>query len=308
MSNLPDSLPLYEVSQLPSNAPGHGLKAHETTNLLKLNLQPLDGNCHLPQPEATATAVAVVGDCHLPHPEIPPLAAVVAVGPLRFLSQTDSVTAFTGDTVLLKCEVVGEPMPTIHWQRNQEDLVLNPGDTRVAVLPSGSLQISRIQAGDGGIYRCLAKNPASSRTGNEAEVRVLSDPGLHRQQFFLQRPSNVVVVEGKDAVLECCVSGYPAPTFTWLRGDETIPFRSKKYSLLAGSNLLISNATDDDSGTYTCVVTYREENSSASAELSVLGIMHGMAVMQHFDASGYHTEITVLREKIGSTVVFRATC
>ncbi|XP_053264790.1 netrin receptor DCC isoform X4 [Podarcis raffonei] len=197
-------------------------------------------------------------------------AKVSVAGPLRFLSQTDSVTAFTGDTVLLKCEVVGEPMPTIHWQRNQEDLVLNPGDTRVAVLPSGSLQISRIQAGDGGIYRCLAKNPASSRTGNEAEVRVLSDPGLHRQQFFLQRPSNVVVVEGKDAVLECCVSGYPAPTFTWLRGDETIPFRSKKYSLLAGSNLLISNATDDDSGTYTCVVTYREENSSASAELSVL--------------------------------------
>ncbi|XP_060136345.1 netrin receptor DCC [Zootoca vivipara] len=197
-------------------------------------------------------------------------AKISVAGPLRFLSQTDSVTAFTGDTVLLKCEVVGEPMPTIHWQRNQEDLVLNPGDTRVAVLPSGSLQISRIQAGDGGIYRCLAKNPASSRTGNEAEVRVLSDPGLHRQQFFLQRPSNVVVVEGKDAVLECCVSGYPAPTFTWLRGDETIPFRSKKYSLLAGSNLLISNATDDDSGTYTCVVTYREENSSASAELSVL--------------------------------------
>uniref|UniRef100_A0A670IVD1 DCC netrin 1 receptor n=1 Tax=Podarcis muralis TaxID=64176 RepID=A0A670IVD1_PODMU len=197
-------------------------------------------------------------------------AKVSVAGPLRFLSQTDSVTAFTGDTVLLKCEVVGEPMPIIHWQRNQEDLVLNPGDTRVAVLPSGSLQISRIQAGDGGIYRCLAKNPASSRTGNEAEVRVLSDPGLHRQQFFLQRPSNVVVVEGKDAVLECCVSGYPAPMFTWLRGDETIPFRSKKYSLLAGSNLLISNATDDDSGTYTCVVTYREENSSASAELSVL--------------------------------------
>lgn len=80
MSNLPDSLPLYEVSQLSSNAPGDGLKAHETTNLLKLNLQPLNGNCHLPQPEATATAVAVVGDCHLPHPETPPLSAVVAVG------------------------------------------------------------------------------------------------------------------------------------------------------------------------------------------------------------------------------------
>ncbi|NXN38622.1 DCC protein, partial [Rhinoptilus africanus] len=195
---------------------------------------------------------------------------LVFAGPLRFLSQTESVTAFAGDTVLLKCEVVGEPMPVVHWQRNQEDLFPSPGDPRVAVLPSGALQISRVQHGDSGIYRCLAKNPASSRTGNDAEVRVLADPGLHRQQFFLQRPSNVVAMEGKDAVLECCVSGYPPPTFTWLRGDEALPVRSKKYSLLAGSNLLISNVTDDDSGTYTCVVTYKNENSSGSAELSVM--------------------------------------
>ncbi|NWT39301.1 DCC protein, partial [Chroicocephalus maculipennis] len=197
-------------------------------------------------------------------------AKVMVAGPLRFLSQTESVTAFAGDTVLLKCEVVGEPMPVVHWQRNQEDLFPSLGDPRVAVLPSGALQISRVQHGDSGIYRCLAKNPASSRTGNDAEVRVLADPGLHRQQFFLQRPSNVVAMEGKDAVLECCVSGYPPPTFTWLRGDEVLPVRSKKYSLLAGSNLLISNVTDDDAGTYTCVVTYKNENSSGSAELSVM--------------------------------------
>ncbi|XP_069737078.1 netrin receptor DCC [Phaenicophaeus curvirostris] len=195
-------------------------------------------------------------------------AKVMVAGPLRFLSQTDSVTAFAGDTVLLKCEVVGEPTPTVHWQRNQEDLI--PLDARVAVLPSGALQISRIQPGDSGVYRCLAKNPASSRTGNDAEVRVLADPGLARQQFFLQRPSNVVATQGEDAVLECCVAGSPPPTFTWLRGDEVLPLRSRKYSLLAGSNLLISNVTDADAGTYTCVVTYRNETSSGSAELSVM--------------------------------------
>lgn len=99
---------------------------------------------------------------------------LVFAGPLRFLSQTESVTAFAGDTVLLKCEVVGEPMPAVHWQRNQEDLLPSPADARVAVLPSGALQISRVQHGDGGVYRCLARNPASSRTGNDAEVRVLA--------------------------------------------------------------------------------------------------------------------------------------
>ncbi|XP_015421183.1 PREDICTED: netrin receptor DCC-like [Myotis davidii] len=179
-----------------------------------------------------------------------------------------------GDTVLLKCEVIGEPMPTIHWQKNQQDLAPGLGDSRVVVLPSGALQISRLQPGDTGIYRCSARNPASSRTGNEAEVRILSDPGLHRQLYFLQRPSNVVAIEGKDAVLECCVSGYPPPSFTWLRGEEVVQLRSKKYSLLGGSNLLISNVTDDDSGTYTCVVTYKNENISASAELTVLVRTH----------------------------------
>lgn len=103
---------------------------------------------------------------------------LIFAGPLRFLSQTESVTAFAGDTILLKCEVVGEPMPVVHWQRNQEDVSPIPGDPRVAVLPSGALQISRVQHGDGGTYRCLAKNPASSRTGNDAEVRVLAGKSL----------------------------------------------------------------------------------------------------------------------------------
>lgn len=107
-----------------------------------------------------------------PHLKDPPL--VLLLGPLRFLSQTESVTAFMGDTVLLKCEVIGEPMPAIHWQKSQQDLTPAPGDSRVVVLPSGALQISRLQPGDTGIYRCLARNAASSRMGNEAEVRILS--------------------------------------------------------------------------------------------------------------------------------------
>ncbi|XP_078533874.1 netrin receptor DCC [Lissotriton helveticus] len=197
-------------------------------------------------------------------------AKVTVAGPLRFLSQTESVTAFLGDTALLKCEVVGEPMPTVSWQKDQEDMIFSPDDTRLVVLPSGALQISRIQAGDSGSYRCLAKNPGSARTGNEAEVRILSESGLHRQQIFLQRPTNVLAIEGQDAVMECSVSGFPTPSIMWMFGDEVIPTRSKKYSLIGSSNLLISNVTNDDAGTYTCVVTYRNENSTAAADLSVM--------------------------------------
>lgn len=130
--------------------------------------------------------------------KIYPAFFVFPLGPLRFLSQTESVTAFMGDTVLLKCEVIGEPMPTIHWQKNQQDLTPIPGDSHMVVLPSGALQISRLQPGDIGIYRCLARNPASSRTGNEAEVRILSGIAvlfiLLRIIFFIYFKKYYVVV------------------------------------------------------------------------------------------------------------------
>lgn len=47
--------------------------------------------------------------------------------------------------------------------------------------------------------------------------------------------------------------------------------RNKKYSLLAGSNLIIRSVTDDDSGSYSCTAANKNENISSQTELSVLG-------------------------------------
>ncbi|TSL28293.1 Netrin receptor DCC [Bagarius yarrelli] len=150
-------------------------------------------------------------------------AKVTVAGPLRVVVPTESVSSYMGDTALLRCEVTGEPMPIVRWQKNRDELplTLDP-DSRVVVLPSGSLQVSKVQPPDAATYRCLAENPGSARTGTDADLRVLPDA------------------------------------------------RSRKYSLLGGSNLLISSVTDDDSGTYICVAHNKNENISASSELSVL--------------------------------------
>ncbi|XP_064163524.1 netrin receptor DCC isoform X1 [Anguilla rostrata] len=208
-------------------------------------------------------------------------AKVTVSGPLRVVVPTESVSTHLGDTALLRCEVTGEPMPVVHWQKNREDLPAAAAsasastsatapESRLVVLPSGSLQVSRVQPPDSATYRCLAENPGSARTGNDAELRVLPEPGVTRGLVFLQRPIAVTAVEGKDAVLECSASGFPTPSFFWMRGSEIIETRSKKYTLLGGSNLLIKSVTDDDSGTYTCVAHNKNENISASCELSVL--------------------------------------
>ncbi|MED6255987.1 hypothetical protein ATANTOWER_017912 [Ataeniobius toweri] len=100
-------------------------------------------------------------------------------GPLRVIVPTESVSSYLGDTALLRCEVSGDPTPLIRWQKNREDLPLSfQPESRLAVLPSGSLQVSRVQPPDSAMYRCLADNPGSTRTGTDAELRVLPDQNL----------------------------------------------------------------------------------------------------------------------------------
>ncbi|KAM9820050.1 netrin receptor DCC [Neosynchiropus ocellatus] len=198
-------------------------------------------------------------------------ARVTVAGPLRVVVPTESVSSYLGDTALLRCEVSGDPKPIIRWQKNREDLpLLFDPDSRLAALPSGSLQVSRVQPPDSATYRCLADNPSSTRTGTDAELRVLPEPGVSRTVQFLQRPSRVTALLGTDAVLECSASGYPTPGIQWRRGDELIQTWNKKYSLLAGSNLIIRSVTDDDSGTYSCTAANKNHNITASGELSVL--------------------------------------
>ncbi|XP_077593731.1 netrin receptor DCC isoform X2 [Stigmatopora nigra] len=198
-------------------------------------------------------------------------AKVTVAGPLRVVVPTESVSSFLGDTALLRCEVSGEPTPVIRWQKNRDDLpVTFDSSSRLAVLPSGSLQVSRVQPPDSATYRCLADNPGSTRTGTDAELRVLPEPGLNRNLQFLQRPLRVTALLGTDAVLECSASGYPTPSIQWRRGEEVIQTWNKKYSLLAGSNLIIRSVTDDDSGSFICTASNKNHNITASAELSVL--------------------------------------
>ncbi|XP_030198279.1 netrin receptor DCC isoform X2 [Gadus morhua] len=220
-------------------------------------------------------------------------ARVAVAGPLRLsLAPLGSVSVHLGDSALLLCDVlpgddstpVALPAPTLvyRWQRNHQDLVpasssssssssssWAPG-SRVVVLPSGALQLSGVQPSDSATYRCLAHNAAGGRTGTDVELRLLPEPGAPRALRFLQRPTRASPLLGSDLVLECSASGYPPAHYLWRRGDEVITSSSKKYSLLGGSNLLISSVSNDDSGSYTCVAANKNDNVSASCELSVL--------------------------------------
>ncbi|KPP65595.1 hypothetical protein Z043_115976 [Scleropages formosus] len=184
------------------------------------------------------------------------------------VSRTAKVTVL-GDTTLLRCDVIGEPTPVIRWQKDRRDIVLDPAGRAVA-LPSGALQFSRVQPSDAAAYRCLAEDPAEARTSTDTVLRVLPESRQPRSLVFLQRPSPVAALEGRDAVFECSASGYPAPSFLWTKAGSAINTRSERFALLGGSNLLIRGVRLEDAGVYRCTALNGHRNISASCELSVL--------------------------------------
>lgn len=99
-------------------------------------------------------------------------------GPLRVAVAMASVTAYVGDTALLRCEMLGEPAPAVRWQKDRRDVPLDPGG-RVVALPSGTLQLCGVRPSDAAAYRCLAQTPGDARTGTDTTLRVI--PGAFAQ-------------------------------------------------------------------------------------------------------------------------------
>lgn len=54
-----------------------------------------------------------------------------------------------------------------------------------------------------------------------------------------------------------------------------VPHSSERFALRAGGSLLISDVTEEDVGTYTCIADNENETIEAQAELAVQGRKNG---------------------------------
>uniref|UniRef100_A0A5F9C5X5 Neogenin n=1 Tax=Oryctolagus cuniculus TaxID=9986 RepID=A0A5F9C5X5_RABIT len=87
---------------------------------------------------------------------------------------------------------------------------------------------------------------------------------------FLKQPPSLVRAVGQSVVLPCVASGLPAPSIRWLKNEEALDTdSSERLVLLAGGSLEISEVTQDDAGTYSCVAGSGNETIEAQAELTV---------------------------------------
>nr|KAF6486138.1 neogenin 1 [Rousettus aegyptiacus] len=194
-------------------------------------------------------------------------AKLTVAGLPRFASQPEPSSVYAGNSAILNCEVNADLALFVRWEQNRQPLLL---DDRVIKLPSGTLVISNITEGDGGLYRCIVESGGPPKYSDEAELKVLSDPEITANLVFLKQPSSLVRVIGQSAVLPCVASGLPIPTIRWMKNEEALDTESsERLVLLAGGSLEISDVTEYDAGTYFCIADNGNETIEAQAEITI---------------------------------------
>ncbi|EGV96409.1 Myosin light chain kinase, smooth muscle [Cricetulus griseus] len=199
-------------------------------------------------------------------------------------------------------EVRGYPEPQVTWHRNGQTIT-NGGRFLLdcGVRGTFSLVIHTVCEEDNGKYTCEASNgsgarqvtveltvegnfmkkhgqPAVSKTSGD---RFSSPVGETRPSIWGECPpkfatklGRAVVKEGQMGRFSCKITGRPPPQVTWLKGNVPLqPSARVSMSEKNGMQILeIHEVTQDDMGTYTCMVVNGSGKASMSAELSIPGL------------------------------------
>ncbi|KAM9461508.1 neogenin 1a isoform 3-T3 [Clarias gariepinus] len=187
-------------------------------------------------------------------------------GMLRFSGQPEAASVRLGESHVFSCEVNADLVSFIRWERDKEPV---PLDRRVYTLPSGALVISNATEVDAGLYRCVLENSGSTKSSDEAELRVVPETLEMRRLEFLRQPDPVSRVVGESVLLPCVVSGFPAAYVRWMRDDRVLDDSNSRFELLGGGSLQIFNLTEEDGGIYSCLADNANDSIEARAELTI---------------------------------------
>ncbi|KAL1420863.1 hypothetical protein MTO96_004242 [Rhipicephalus appendiculatus] len=172
----------------------------------------------------------------------------VLVPPSILDEETSSdVTVDEGSRVSLRCRASGYPPATILWRREdgrEVNLERYSGRKNSVMTVEGEfLNISQVNREDMGAYLCIAKNGVPPSSGPRSESR---------SSWWAPRLAHRC---SSSAWLEAS----PRPLTAWIRGDDQILLRSKKYAISEEVDsyrirmrLQIHDLRQSDYGRYKC--------------------------------------------------------
>ncbi|XP_062998306.1 neogenin [Elgaria multicarinata webbii] len=222
------------------------------------------------RPESSAAAAAARSSSSSPQQNLPPAGPTVRTfTPFYFIVEPVDTLSVRASSVILNCSAYCESSPKIEWKKDGTFLNLVSDDRR-QLLPDGSLLINSVvhskhNKPDEGHYQCVAT--VESLGTIVSRTAKLTVAGLPR---FTTQPESESVYRGNSIVLNCEVNPDLAPFVRWELDHQPLFLDDRVFKLPSGA-LIVSNATDEDGGTYCCIIEIGgSPKYSDEAEIKVL--------------------------------------
>ncbi|XP_006730990.2 hemicentin-1 [Leptonychotes weddellii] len=154
-------------------------------------------------------------------------------------------------SVILTCEVTGNPVPEITWHKDGQ--LLQEDDTHHIMSGGRFLKITNAQVSHTGRYACLASNTAGDKS-RSFSLNVLVSPTIAGVDSD-GGPEDVTVILNSPTSLVCEAYSYPPATITWFKDGTPLESNQNIRILPGGRTLQILNAQEDNAGRYSCIAT-----------------------------------------------------
>ncbi|KAM9804056.1 inactive tyrosine-protein kinase 7 [Neosynchiropus ocellatus] len=153
----------------------------------------------------------------------------------------------------------GRPEPQVWWEKEGQRI---PAEGRV-YQDGLYLVFNPTEAGDSGVYTCVAQNKAGRKT-QEVTFTVATPP------VWVTRPQDSWLEEGKPGYLHCQAQATPEPEVTWLRNNIQITPEDSRFKLFPNGTLRINNVEVYDGQMYGCETRTEGGRLSGQARVTVL--------------------------------------
>uniref|UniRef100_A0A8C9WSQ3 Roundabout2-like n=1 Tax=Scleropages formosus TaxID=113540 RepID=A0A8C9WSQ3_SCLFO len=186
-----------------------------------------------------------------------------------FLRRPTNQVVLVEESVELRCQVQGDPLPTVRWRKDDADLPRGRSELR----DEHVLRVRKASTVDQGRFACVAENRVGKAEA-EATLTVRAAPQ------FVVRPRDQIVAQGRTATFLCETKGNPQPTVFWQKeGTQNLLFPNmpqqldSRFSVSPGGELTVSSVQRSDAGYYICQALTVAGSIMAKAQLEVTDAM-----------------------------------
>uniref|UniRef100_A0A8C5HX77 Roundabout homolog 2-like n=1 Tax=Gouania willdenowi TaxID=441366 RepID=A0A8C5HX77_GOUWI len=189
-----------------------------------------------------------------------------------FVQRPVNQVVLVDEGVEFRCQVHGDPPPTLRWKKDDVDIPRGRYDIRYEK-EDYLLRIKKASVSDQGTFTCFGENRVGKAEAS-AYLTIRARP-VEAPQFIV-RPRDQIVAQGRTATFPCETRGKPQPAVFWQReGSQDLLFPNQpsqgesRVSVSVSGELTISDVQRSDAGYYICQALTVAGSIMAKAQLEV---------------------------------------